>query len=75
MDTFIGTKQLFTPNTDKNRMYRRGGGIAIVTQSKYEIIREPETNDYESFEHNIWNIPQGTDQKVNNANFLDQLIY
>ena len=89
MDTLIGTKQLFTPNTDKNRMDRRGGGIALVTQKKYKIIIEPEIKDYGSFEHDIWNIqigprvytivriyhpPQGTDPKVNNANFLDQLI-
>ena len=67
-------------------MGRRGGGIALVTQRKYKIITKPETTDYDSFEHDIWNIqigprvytiivlyhpPQGTDPKVNNANFLD----
>ena len=72
----------------KNRMDRRRGGIALVTQRKYKILREPETKDYESFEHDVWNIhlgprvytiiriyhpPQGTDPKVNNTNFLDQL--
>ena len=68
-------------------MDRRGGGIALVTRRKYKIIK-PEPTDYHSFEHDIWNIqigprvytiiglyhpPQGTDPKVNNANFLDQL--
>ena len=71
----------------KNRMDRREGGIALVTQRKYKIIK-PETTEYDSFEHDIWNIQigprvytivgwyhplQGTDTKVNNANFLDQL--
>ena len=63
----------------KNRIDRRGGGIVPVIQRKYKIIRESETKDYESFEHDIWNIqigprvftiiriyhpPQGTDPKV-----------
>ena len=34
---FIRTKQLLTSNVDKNRMDRRGGGIALVTQRKYKI--------------------------------------
>ena len=69
-------------------MDRRGRGTALATQRKYKIIREPETKDYKSFEHDIWNIqieprvyaiiriyhpPQGTDPKVNSANFLHQL--
>ena len=69
-------------------MDRRGRGIALVTQRKYKKITKPETTDYDSFEHDILNIktgprvytviglynpPQGTDPKVNNANFLDQL--
>ena len=69
-------------------MDKRGGGIALVTQRKYKVIREPETKDYKSFEHDIWNIqigprvytiikmyhlPAGKDPKVNNTNFLDQL--
>ena len=55
---------------------------------KHKIIRELEIIDSESLEQDIWNIqigprvytiigiyhpPQGTDPKVNNANFLDQL--
>ena len=86
LDTLLGIKQLFTPNIDKNRTDRREG-TALVTQRKYKIIRKPETKDYESFEHDIWNIqigpkvytvigiyhpPQETDPKVNNTNFLDQ---
>ena len=65
-----------------------GGGIALVTHRKYAITTKPETTSYSSFEHAIWNIqlettvytiiglyhpPQGTDPKVNNANFLDWL--
>ena len=55
---------------------------------KYRITTKPDTSNYSSFEHDIWNIqigtrvytiiglyhpPQGTDPKVNNANFLDQI--
>ena len=72
----------------KNRRDKRGGGIALVTHRKYAITTRPETTSYSSFEHAIWNIqigptvytiigldhpPQGTDLKVSNANFLDQL--
>ena len=72
----------------KNRRDKRGGGIALVTYRKYAITTRPETTSYSSFEHAIWNIkigptvhtiiglyhpPQGTDPKVSNANFLDQL--
>ena len=59
-----------------------------MTHRKYRITTKPETTNYSSFEHDIWNIqigprvytiiglyhpPQGTDPKVNNTNFLDQL--
>ena len=72
----------------KNRRNKRGGGIALVTHRKYAITTRPETTNYSSFEQAIWNIqigptvyttiglyhpPQGTDPKVSNANFLDQL--
>ena len=72
----------------KNRREKRGGGIALVTHRKYTITTKPETTNYRSFEHAIWNIqigptvytiiglyhpPQGTDPKVGKANFLDQL--
>ena len=72
----------------KNRRNKRGGGIALVTHRKYAITTRPETPNYSSFEHATWNIqigpivytiiaiyhpPQGTDPKVSNANFLDQL--
>ena len=43
----------------KIRAHRRGGGIALVSQRKYKISREPENKDYESFEHDIWNIQIG----------------
>ena len=67
---------------------KRGGGIVLVTHGKYTITTKPETTNYSSFEHAIWNIQigptvytiiglyhplQGTDPKVSNANFLDQL--
>ena len=58
MDTLIRTKQSLTSNIDKNRMVRRGGGIALVTQRKYKITK-PETTDYDCFEHDIWNIQIG----------------
>ena len=72
----------------KNRKDKRGGGIALVTHRKYTITTKPEITNYSSFEHATGNIqkgptvytiiglyhpPQGTDPKVSNANFLDQL--
>ena len=59
-----------------------------MTHRKYTIATKPETTNHSSFEHDIRNIqigprvytiiglyhpPQGTDPKVNNVKFLDQL--
>ena len=80
--TIITKTWLKTPKRQKGR------GIALATHRKYTITTKPETTNYSSFEHAIWNIqigptvytiiglyhpPQGTDPKVSNANFLDQL--
>ena len=46
-------------NINKNRRDKKGGGIALVTYRKYTITTIPETTNYSSFEHTIWNIQIG----------------
>ena len=87
LDTLIRTKQWLISNINKKEDRQKGGGIALVTWRKYRITMKPETTNYSSFEHAIWNIqigprvytiiglyhPHKEQTQISNANFLDQL--